>query len=122
LTKGTAFTALPTIDKWKGSWKHYNSAFDGLLDAGTIKSVMFKGIEGGKRCVVEMFQDGDFQSDSMTLKSVPHAGEACHPVPFIAPITDTPAHGRWDGNDMTNYTDNDQSGVRAVQIRQEYFP
>jgi hypothetical protein len=63
LTKGTAFTALPTIDKWKGSWKHYNSAFDGLLDAGTIKSVMFKGIEGGKRCVVEMFQDGDFQSD-----------------------------------------------------------
>jgi hypothetical protein len=122
LTKPAAWNTLNDTEKWQGSWKHYDSKFDHLLADGTIRSVMFKGIDGGARCVVEMFQDGDFQSDSMTLKSVPHAGEACHPVPFIAPITDTPAHGRWDGNDMTNYTDNDQSGVRAVQIRQEYFP
>jgi len=83
---------------------------------------MFKGMDGGKRCVVEMFQDGNFQSDSMTLKSVPHAGEACHGVPLVMPITDPVPHGRWAGNNQADYDNNDVSGVRAVQIRQEYFP
>jgi len=101
---------------------HYDVDHHKLLKAGTVKSVMFKGIDGGNRCVVEMFQAGNFKSDSMTLKSLPNEGESCHPVPFIAPIVDTANHGRWAGNDLAEYTDLDKSGVHAVQIRQEYFP
>jgi hypothetical protein len=122
LTKPTKFSLLSDTDQWKGSWKHYDSKFDHLLVDGTIKSVMFKGIDGGARCVVEMFQDGNFQSDSLTLKSLPHAGEACHPVPFIKPIPDLINHGRWTGNNLPDYEIDDVSGVRSVHIRQEYFP
>lgn len=62
----------------KGSWDHYNGASWPKFGSGMTQSVLFNG-----GCAIEVFNIGNFRSESFTMRQDPTKNYSCKEVTFI---------------------------------------
>jgi len=98
--------SIPYTTRVKGSWDHYNGASWAHFGNGMNQSVLF---EGG--CAIEVFNHGNFQSESYTMRQDPSKNYSCKEAQFIGQLNGW-AWGT--GKGATNYDDsNGYSGYLA---------